>query len=254
MDQENSAYYPPKTTQVTYWRSAKVPTVQYGSRDICLTLTTQAIEGHEEAEYLRLKSFVDEKVEEQANSVANSLSDNDYRIKDGKKYPRVSKILSPDPLNIPHIEKYALRGTAIHMAVSHYLGTGEWVDPSSDISPLKWTDIKYKEFFEKFGANFGTGIVLNEEVFHEKHLYSGEIDFLGPYCKKYTLGDFKTGTWKLEQLVGYLKPNDAQIEQLAIFDLKKCEVHTWLIDEPPVQEAWENFLKLRGAFKQRFNI
>lgn len=246
-------------TEIVYWRSAKIPTVQYGARDICLTLKQVAEKGKEDEVYNELKSFVDQRVEAQANEVANDTSRLRIRTKDNKKYPSVTSILSPDPILIPNIEKYALRGTVVHQMVNSYLVNGQWptmTDPPPDISPLKWTDIKYKEFFEKFGNRFPKeteDFGLNEEVFNEKHLYSGEIDYFGLYDGVPTIGDFKTGTWKLEQLVAYSKCLSS-IKQLAIFDLKNCKVETWLIDEPPVQEAWENFLKLRGAFKQRFNI
>ena len=101
-------------TEVTYWRSAKVPTVQYGSRDICLTIKSVAEPGKEDEEYQRIKLFVDERVEAQAKMVSNDTSRLRIRVKDGKKYPSITSIMNPDPIPVPNIEKYALRGTEYH--------------------------------------------------------------------------------------------------------------------------------------------
>ena len=51
--------------------------------------------------------------------------------------------------------------------------------PKGYISPLKW-DIDIKKFFDKFGTKMKHS-KLNHEVFNEKHLYSGEIDFVGEF-------------------------------------------------------------------------
>jgi len=242
--------------EIKYWKSAKVPTVQYGSKDICLTLSSLVDSDKVAEEYEKLRAFVDEKVDSQANSIANDLSNVRIREKNGKKYPSVTSILSPDPINIPNIEKYATRGTEIHRLINKYLADGVWETPTADCSPLKYEDIRYKEFFDKHDVKFRPKMdFLNLEVFNEKHLYSGEIDIYCKYEGKLTVGDFKTGSWKLEQLVAYAKcASICKIEQIAIFDLKKCVVETWTMDEPEVEEAWENFLKLRGRFYERFKL
>lgn len=246
--------------EIKYWKAAKVPTVQYGSEDVCITLTSDVPAEEVQKTYSDMKNFVDERIAEQVNAIGNKLSSNDYREKDGKRYPRVSKILSPDPINIPNIEKYALRGSAYHEIGNTVLLGGDYdrafteVSAKYDISPIKWTDIKAKEFFEKFGKDIVVK-ELNVEVFNEKHLYSGEIDFVGTYLGCPCIADFKTGTWKLEQLVAYAKTKKEYSEyDLIIFDLKNAKVEAFAHHEPPVQEAWEKFIFLRGKFHERFKI
>ena len=240
-------------TEVTYWRAAKVPTVQYGARDICLTLKSFTEPGKEDEEYQRIKSFVDDRVEAQAKAVSNDTSRLRIRVKDGKKYPSVTSIMSPDPSPVPNIEKYALRGTEYNRGFNEFVQGKPWTpNPSVDISPLKW-EFDLSKFFEQFGKEIKFSF-LKKKVFNEKHLYYGEIDFLGTYKDMTCLADFKTGSWKLEQLAAYAKCLPQLPECLAIFDLKKNKVVAWKTEDEEVKEAWERFLVLRGRIQERFGI
>ena len=240
-------------TEVTYWRSAKVPTVQYGSRDICLTIKSVAEPGKEDEEYQRIKLFVDERVEAQAKMVSNDTSRLRIRVKDGKKYPSITSIMNPDPIPVPNIEKYALRGTEYHKGFNEMLFGKPWSpDNTVDISPLKW-EFDLSKFFEKFGDDIKPA-KLNEEVFNEKYLYSGEIDFIGTYKDMICLADFKTGLWKLEQLAAYAKCAQKLGDCFAIFDLKKMDIIVWDIKDEKVRDAWEKFLILRGRLQERFGV
>jgi len=241
-------------TEVTYWRSAKVPTVAYGARDICLTMKSIACAGQEDEVYQRMKSFVDERVEAQANQIANSTEGLRIREKNGKRFPSVTSIITPDKPQIPNLEKYGIKGTYYHEVCNNILLGKKEGPVKPDIAPLKY-DIDIKGFFEEHGSKFEKEFQLNVEVFNEKHIYSGEIDYLGFYDGKLTLGDFKTGTWKLEQISSYEQAvKNLKVEQLAIFDLKNCKVLTWDINDQEIVNAWERFIFLRGMFKQRFQL
>ena len=242
-----------KIVEICYSNSMKINRGQYEqeapfySAKTILEENGQVID--EVAEYGRLRSIIDPLLITQYQDAKLSLSNLRIRVKDGKKYPSVTSILSPDGIPASISPNYAKRGTEIHRLVNVCFETGVWEEPMGDISPLKWTDIKYKEFFKDHAKRMQAKH-LNLEIFHKKHMFSGEIDFYGMVDDKLTVLDFKTGEFKWEQLVAYAKC--VETFQIAVADLKNNEL---IIKTPKeCQDYWENFLVLRGQFKSRFGI
>lgn len=213
--------------------------------------------GKEAEEFKRLKSIVDPLAEEFYKACKSDNSNIRVRIKDGKKYPSVNSILSMGesiPMEPTLLQCYADRGTEIEKIVFDFIETGKWREPSVSIGNLKWTDIKYKEFFEKYGKilNFKT-MQKKIEVYNDKRLYSGEIDIICEVDGMTVLSDWKTGSWLWKQVVAYGHCiTDDSIEGYAIFDLKKCKIEVLTLEEAILH--WEDFLEKRGAFRERFGL
>lgn len=246
--------------EIVYGNSMKINKGQYEQEAPFYSLKKIMSNGEtcidEIDEFKRLRGIIDPLLYAQYNETKNILAGLRIREKGGKRYPSVTTILSPDKPQVPNLEKYGLRGTEFDRICKHWCEKGELlpIDLSIDISPLKWEDIKCVEFFEKFADRFGD-CKCSVPIYHEKHFYSGEIDYLGIYDGLMTLGDFKTGTWKLEQLVAYYKAvTDVKIDQLAIFDLKNADVILFPLKDKKLPEAWDSFMIKRGEFRARFGV
>lgn len=245
-----------KITEICYSNSMKINRGQYEqeapfySAKTILEENGQPID--EVAEYGRLRGIIDPLLVAQYQNSKLDMAGLRIRVKDSKKYPSVTSILHPEPLNID--PDYAIRGTEIHRLVNHWILTREWQAPQEPLNKIKYEDIKYKEFFEQFKdrINFND-CLLNLEVFHDKHLYSGEIDCIAHVDGLPSLIDFKTGSWDWMQLVAYYKASPT-VKQLAIFDLKKTKLEILSLKDPKCSEYWENFLILRGMLKSKFGI
>ena len=207
------------------------------------------------AEYAKLRAIVDELATAQYNSAKLDQSGLRIRIKDGKKYVSVTSILGGGKkLDID--PEYGIRGTELHRLFNIFVDTSKWEAPKVPLTKMTYEDIKYKEFFEEHGANIDFSVnQKNIEVFHPEHLYSGEIDIVCFVNKIKTLADFKSGSWSWEQLVAYYKAlNDAEIKQLAVFDVKKGKLEVIAVNDPKARKAWESFLKKRGAIEATFGV
>ena len=176
------------------------------------------------------------------------------RIKGERKYPSVTSILSPAPYT--GNPEYGVRGTEIHRLINHYSVNFEWLVPKAELKTLKYEDVKYQDYFQKFGERIDfTGLEKEIEVFNDEHVYSGEIDVVCIVDGIKSLCDYKTGSWKWEQLVAYWKAkNDKTIKQLAVFDLKKQKLETLKVASEECRSYWESFLKLRGRFSAIYDI
>jgi hypothetical protein len=205
----------------------------------------------EETEFNRIKTAIDKRAQEAWDKAKQDLGNLRIRGKDGKKYPSYSSINHPDPLPID--PEFALRGTNVHTVINEWIKTGKWTKPEP-LKKLKYDDIPYQKFFELYKDRIDfKDCKLNVEVFHDRLLYSGEIDCIGLVDKILTLIDFKTGSWDWMQLIAYYKAHN-QVKQLAIFDLKNLELEILKFNDPKCQEKWENFLIKRGEFKARFGL
>jgi len=206
----------------------------------------------ETAEYARLRNIIDPILVQQYNDAKLDMSKLRVRVKDGKKYPSVTSITKPDPYTGD--PEYGIRGTEIHLICNEFITTGKWRVPMEPLTKLKYEDIPYQAFFEKFKDRLDfKDAKLNIEVFNEKHIYSGEIDLVCPVDGVLSLVDLKTGGWDWIQLVAYFKAY-GQVKQLAIFDFKNTELEILKLNDPKCVDKWETFLKKRGAFEARFGI
>lgn len=206
-------------------------------------------------EYEKLRAIIDPMALEHFNQTKIDQAGLRIRNKDGKKYPSVTSILgggkpyTADP-------EYGIRGTEVHRLCNKFFFDGVWEEPKEALKNLKYSDIKYKEFFENYKDRISyNDLNVEIEIFNDEHLYSGEIDVVLKVDGVRTLADIKTGGWKLEQLVAYWKAlQDKTIKQLAVFDLKKQKLEVFKVSDEKCRSAWENFLKLRGALNAKFDV
>ena len=249
-----------RTIEIVYARSLKLNRGNYQqdapmwSEKMCIELnghTEEEVAQIEKEEYQKLKDRIDERALGEWNRTALELSGLRVRVKDGIKFPSVTSILKPEPYT--GNPEYGTRGTEIHRICNKFIKDGTWEEPKVKLEKVSFDQIPYKEFFAKHKERLDfTKHKTNIEVFNDKWLYSGEIDLICRVDKKWTLVDLKTGGWDWPQLVAYLKCGSGKIEQLAVFDLK-----TWALEVLPladIGEYWENFLWMRGRFKERFGV
>lgn len=209
-------------------------------------------------EYEEMKKRVDERANAEWEKYRLQFSGLRVREKDGKKYPSVTSIISPEPYT--GNPEYGTRGTELHRLIDQFINTGKWQEPQVKLQTLSFDDIKYKEFFTQYGPKIKSikGSFTSLEVFNEKFLYSGEIDRLLMVNDIPSLVDYKTGGWKWMQLVAYWKalPKNIQekIKQLSVFDLKKGVLETLSVTDEKFTSEWENFLVKRGEIKSRFSL
>ena len=206
------------------------------------------------AEYEKLRAVIDPMALARFKEVKVSEAGLRVREKDGKKYPSVTSILSPAPYT--GNQEYGTRGTEIHRLINHYSVNCEWLVPSAPLKTLKYEDVKYQDFFQTHIERIDFSDLKKEIViFNEEHMYSGEIDVVCNVDGIKTLGDYKTGSWKWDQLVAYWKAlGDKSIKQLAVFDLKKQKLETMRVASEECRTCWERFLRLRGKFEGIYGI
>ena len=241
-----------KVTEICYANNITVNRGNYeNEKPFWSAKTILQGECDENTEFARLKAIIDPIATKAYKDAKIDLNGLRIRLKDNKRYPSVTSIIQPDPIvGIKNLEQYALRGSYFHERFNAYIGSIKTEVLQPDISPLKFEDIKFGEFMERFLSKIGKPIELNKEVFNGKHMYSGEIDYLGAVDNKLTLADIKTGSWKVEQLSAYAEC--LEVEQVCIFDLKTPTIH--FISKDALNDGWESFLKLRGAVLNRFGI
>jgi len=244
-----------KTIEVTYANSMKINKGNYEqeaplySAKTILDIDDEYSENIEGIELSRLRGVVDPLLLAHYQAARKDTGHLRVRVKDGKKYPSVTSIINPDELKID--PAYGLRGTEIHRLINEFIDCRgqEWEEPKINISPLKYEDIKYKEWFEQSDFNFETDKFEQNKVFYnEDFIFSGEIDLLVDNRHLY---EFKTGTWKIEQIAAYWKTLNLEVSAI-IGDLKRAKSIEFHTDQ--LTQGWEKFLILRGKFLQRFGI
>ena len=241
-----------KKIEICYSRSIKINTGNYQQESPMYSaktiLESEKDDGIETAEFNRLKTIVDPLLLADYQAARKDAGHLRIRVKDGKKYPSVTSIINPDVLKID--PAYALRGTEIHRLINVFIDSGgkTWEEPKVDIAPLKYEDIKYKEWFEKGYINLKRSTYEQNKVFYnEEYMFSGEVDLIedGKF-----LYEFKTGSWKVEQLGAYAV--SLGIADACIVDLKHAKMMG--LSTEKTQLAFERFLVLRGKFAQRFGV
>lgn len=248
-----------RTYEICYSNSATIPLKQAYANEKPFYSQKVIIESETEIdsveEYNKLRAIIDPLV--QAHFDATKLDESGIRIRtrNGKKYPSVTSILSGGK---PYTgdKEYGTRGTEIHRLINHYSVNFEWLVPKEPLKTLKYEDVKYQDYFQTFGERIDfTGLEKEIEVFNDEHVYSGEVDVICKVDGIKTLGDYKSGSWKWEQLVAYWKAkNDKTIKQLAVFDLKKQKLELLKVASEECRSYWEAFLRLRGKFEAIYGI
>lgn len=248
-----------KIIEINYGRSLKFNKGNYEQDSPMwhekVTIELNGKDDHEAVEqetYDALKKRVDERANQEWLRSKNEMAHLRIRTRNGKQYPSVTSIINPEPYtNDP---EYGTRGTELERVVNVFIDTGIWIEPEVTLKNLSYDQIPYKEFFEKFGTRLDFRKCERQiEVYNEKYLYSGAIDKICKVDGKKTLADWKTGGWKWRQLIAY-KQCGIEVEQLAIFDLKKCALELLPVNSEGFQVGWEGFLIDRGVFKGRFGI
>jgi len=206
----------------------------------------------EKTEYKRLRSIVDPLLHAQVAQAKCDLSGVRIRERDGKRYPSVTSILSPDSPSID--PEYAIRGLAIEEIMRQKFKTDKWLGPINKLKKIKYDEIKYKEWWEKYKHSLRFQELDAQEVYNTRLKYSGEIDLICFIDDIPTIVDIKTGGWGWPQLIAYAQCDDMNFKQVAIFDLKKCEMPILKLGDRKSKDAWERFLVKRGCFEQRFGI
>lgn len=247
-----------KVVEICYSNSMKINRANYEQEAPFYSAKTIIEENgqvvDEAAEYGRLRGIIDPLLEAQYRASKAEMAGVRIRLKDGKKYPSVTSILSPDGLPTQIDKDYGVRGNEIHRLINLFITEGKWYTPSEPLAKLTYEQIPYQEFFTKFKDRINlTKSSLNIEVFHDKHLYSGEIDAMGFVDDLLCLIDFKTGSWDWTQLVAYYKAYP-EAKMLAIFDLKNLKLETLNLKDVKCPEYWEKFLVKRGEFRARFGV
>lgn len=152
-------------------------------------------------------------------------------------YPRVTEVLKPFatyhgvPLNV--MENAASRGTKVH-AYCAAIAKGAWL-PDSMIGE---EFIGYVDAFRDWRGDLEveTFLVVEQRFIHEKHRYSGQVDFV---IKT------KSGREVLVDLKTSAKPQKTHPLQMAAY-MEVLASH-----EIYVQEAWLVYLKKQGGYKQQ---
>lgn len=252
-----------KQIEVCYSNSMKINKGSYEqespfySAKSIITLTDEEQSQIDEvmgAEYDRLKALINPMLQaDYKASKPSEMTNIRIREKDGKKYPSVTSILRPDPINfkgkIP-LEKYGERGNQADVVFKNTLiGLPVPEVDASKFEPLKW-EYDIPKFIEENKAVFAKKKWQSDvPIFNEEYMYSGEIDLLSPTI----LLDVKTGQWKWEQLVAYAKSVEG-VKTIAIADLKNNKMEVIDLESDEARKAWESFIFKRGEFKARFGI
>jgi len=266
-----------KIKEITVSLSGVIPVAAYENLRPSFSITVEPLyDGDEEAIIAELQQYLHTVFENESNRGKADLIDKQYanirfREKSGKKYPSVTSILSWDKdwhITNDELRQYASRGTIMDAMISNFLVSGEWFDPTQvpalreDVSilmsgslMLTWEQCSHKAFMatyrKKIEAERFHGTVFNDEA-----LYSGEWDILGKYDGVRSIMDIKHGQWDMRQLAAYAIC-EQDIKQLVILPVgptdNKCGYKRPVVCDT-IQKEFEEFLKARAKFKQRFGI
>jgi len=259
--------------------SGVIPIASYENLKPSFDITAEPEEGESVEEcFTRLKQALHFQFDMTANQAKIDLIEKQYqnirfREKNGKKYPSVTSILSWNKdwkISDDELRQYASRGTIVHRLVEEYIKNGKWLEPV-DMPELKgdliivttgslnlsWKDCSYKKFFEQFGKDFEF-IKTEVEVFNDEVCYSGRFDALVKYKGKLAIADWKTGSsFSHLQTAAYAVAYKEKVDNLIICPIGKCPNKTGCF-KPNITEDvkgnYQNFLRTRAKFRERFGI
>jgi hypothetical protein len=266
-----------KIKEITVSLTGVIPVAAYENLRPGFSITVEPIDNEDPEKIVAsLQQYLHTVFENESNRGKADLIDKQYanirfREKGGKKYPSVTSILGWDKdwhITNDELRQYACRGNIMDAMISVFLIKGEWLDPiqeqslREDVSilmsgglMLTWEQCSHKAFMvqyrDKIEAEKFHGTVFNDEA-----LYSGEWDILGRYNGVRSIMDIKHGQWDMRQLAAYAIC-EQDIEQLVVLPVgptdNKCGYKRPVVCDT-IQKEFEEFLKARAKFKQRFGI
>lgn len=236
--------------EITYSKSEKCNTGNYEQSAPMVAIKSIVEDGVDVQEELReLKEIVNAAVKVEVTNIKGGAEHLRFRVKDGKQYPSVTTILTPNKLDID--PEYGDKGTEYHDMFYDYISTGKVRPPSFELKKLKW-DIDLDAYLTAYEKRINFTLEsIPLDIYNETHMYSGELDLICEIDGLRTLCDIKSGSYfKFEQLVAYNRALENPCEQLAFFALKKGNLIT--LNAKDDTKYWENFLIARGRFIERF--
>lgn len=266
-----------KIKEITVSLSGVIPVAAYENLRPGFSITVEPMNGEDPEKIIdELQQYLHTVFDNESNRGKADLIDKQYanirfREKAGKKYPSVTSILGWDKdwhITDDELRQYASRGTIMDALITGFLKSGLWFDPTDlpslreDVSilmsgslMLTWEQCSHKSFMtqyrKKIEAEKFHGTVFNDEA-----LYSGEWDILGKYDGVRSIMDIKHGQFDMRQLAAYAIC-EKDIEQLVILPVgptdNKCGYKRPVVCDT-IQKEFEEFLKARAKFKQRFGI
>ena len=266
-----------KIKEVTVSLSGVIPVAAYENLRPGFSITAEPINGESPEKIIaELQAYLHSVFENESNRGKADLIDKQYANirfyeRNGKKYPSVTSILGWDKewrVTDDELRQYASRGNIVESMINVFISTGDWFDPTQvlslreDVSVLMsgslmmtWEQCSHKKFMETYQDKIQfekfQGKVFNDEV-----LYAGTYDILGNFDGIRSIMDIKTGCFDMRQLAAYAIC-EKDIEQLVILPVgpteNKCGYKRPVICDT-IQKEFEEFLKARAKFKQRFGI
>lgn len=266
-----------KIREITVGLSGVIPVAAYENLRPSFSMTVEPVAGEKPSEIVSvLQQYLHDVFEHESNRGKADLIDKQYSNirfyeKDGKKYPSVTSILDWSKqwrVTADELRQYASRGTILEAMVNMFLLTGEWLDPfgteslKEDVSILMsgslkftWETCSHKIFMEKYRDKIKTE-KFQQTVFNEENLYAGTYDILGTFDGLKSIMDIKSGGFDMRQLAAYAIC-EKDIEQLVVLLVgptdNKCGYRKPVVCNT-IQKEFEEFLKARAKFKQRFGI
>jgi len=209
-----------------------------------------------------------------AEEVANAIKQQEEPVCEhkvftynGKKYPHVTGIISPDPLPIPswHLDV----GKEVDLYMKAYFTKIPYEVKTKGLCAAAKKNLKEcveacNEWLNKFGPSFEQPI-LDSKIINHTDLYVGTQDMEGVYENLYSIVDFKKsknlGKDIMEkyfmQMAAYAKAEHSggkerhEVEQLVIASPFNDPV---VVRDRAIDEYYEKFLVKRAEFKKRFKI
>ncbi len=266
-----------KIKEITVSLSGVIPVAAYENLRPGFSITVEPIDGENPEKIIdELQQYLHTVFDNESNRGKADLIDKQYanirfREKDGKKYPSVTSILGWDKdwhITDDELRQYASRGTIMDAMISTFLISGKWIDPTqvqllreevsilmSGSLMLTWEQCSHKAFMAQYRKKIEVD-KFHGTVFNDEALYSGEWDILGKYDGIRSIMDIKHGQFDMRQLAAYAIC-EQDIEQLVILPVgptdNKCGYKRPVVCDT-IQKEFEEFLKARAKFKQRFGI
>ena len=267
-----------KIKEITVSLSGVIPVAAYENLRPGYTITVEPAPGESREQIVAdLQAYLHTVFDHESNRGKAELIDKQYANirfyeRNGKKYPSVTSILNWGKewkVTDDELRQYASRGTIVGEMVETYLSTGQWIKPEevSDLEEdvailcggslgMHWSQCSH----EAFCNNFAKEISVEEtqgRVFNDEALYAGTYDIFGTYKDKVSLMDVKCGGFDMRQLAAYAVALGGNIEQLVVLPVgptdNKCGYKKPVVCDT-IQKEYEEFLKARAKFKQRFGI
>ena len=216
-----------------------------------------------EAELEEMRFLVDNKLYKdvkRAKTQPVSLDGLRIKVIDGKSYPSVTTILTPEKPDVPNLDLYALRGTMWDKVFNRMVGEATYFTDFGENELAKIKPIGGMEghslqwVFDNNAFDFRNNQV---EVVNEKDVYYGTYDADGFYNKEPALFDCKSGNMSKQAV-------EKAFMQLAAYSMAKEEVPKWMVIIPTrdkkeiasvdVEGYYRKFLIKREEFRKVYNV